>query len=69
MDSKFLFLVGVLILILSTCSSDAAPAESGIEGQVLIVQMCSAIQEKMECPDQPHQSSLTVTDPNGHLIE
>ena len=63
MDSKFLFLIGVLILILSTCSTDAAPAESGIEGQVMIVHVCSAIQEKMKCPDHPPRPRLTVTNP------
>ena len=41
MDSKFLFLVGVLILILSTCSSEAAPVESGIERQALVVSVCT----------------------------
>lgn len=42
MDSKFLFLVGVLILILSTCSVDAAPAESGIDRQASVVSVCPA---------------------------
>ena len=41
MGSKFLFLVGVLILILSTCSSEAAPAERGIERQALVVSVCT----------------------------
>ncbi|MCI0556353.1 MAG: hypothetical protein L0287_35880 [Anaerolineae bacterium] len=49
MDTKFLFLIGVMILILSTCSIDAAPAESGIEGQVMIVPACSAIQVGEGC--------------------
>lgn len=40
MDSKFLFLVGVLILILSTCSVDTAPAESGIDKKALVVSVC-----------------------------
>lgn len=69
MDSKFLFLVGVLILILSTCSIDAAPAESGIDGQVLIVPMCLVVQEGEKCPHQPHQAGAMVTDPNGPMIE
>lgn len=41
MDSKFLFLVGVLILILSTCSVDAATAESAIDRKVFVVSVCS----------------------------
>lgn len=41
MDSKFLFLIGVMILVLSTCSSDAAPAESGIDRQASIVSVCT----------------------------
>ena len=41
MDSKFLFLIGVMILILSTCSVDAAPAESGIDRQALVVSVCT----------------------------
>ena len=41
MDSKFLFLIGVMILILSTCSVDAAPAESGIDREALVVSVCS----------------------------
>ena len=68
MDSKFLFLVGVLILILSTCSIDAAPAESGIDGQMQIGQMCPVVQDVERCTDQPYQASLTVTNPNGHMI-
>ena len=69
MDSKFLFLVGVMILILSTCSIDAAPAESGIDGQVQIGQMCPVVQEVERCPHQPYQAGVMITDPNGHMIE
>ncbi|MCI0555725.1 MAG: hypothetical protein L0287_32665 [Anaerolineae bacterium] len=69
MDTKFLFLIGVMILILSTCSIDAAPAESGIEGQVMIVPVCPIVQDGEGCPDQPHQVALTVTSPKGQMIE
>ena len=68
MDTKFLFLVGVLILILSTCSVDATPADSGIEGQVLIGPMCPVVQEGQECPDQPYQATLTVNSLKGGKI-
>ena len=40
MDTKFLFLIGVMILVLSTCSSESAPAESGIDRQPLVVSVC-----------------------------
>ena len=49
MDSKILFIIGVLIIMLSTCSvDDAAPAESRMERQVLISPVCAVTQE---CPD------------------
>ena len=69
MDTKFLFVIGVLILILSTCSSDAAPAESGIVEQVSIGQVCPIVREGEGCPDQLPQAALTVTSPNGQMIE
>jgi hypothetical protein len=68
MDTKMLFLIGVMILILSTCSVDATPADSGIEGQVLIGPMCPVVQEGQECPDQPYQATLTVNSLNGEKI-
>jgi hypothetical protein len=55
MDSKFLFLVGVLILILSTCSVDTAPAARGIDREALVVSVC--LVEK--CP-------ATSIKPDGH---
>ena len=68
MNTKFLFGFGLLILFLSTCSMDAAPADSGIEGQVLIGPMCPVVQVGQECPDQPYQATLTVNSPNGGKI-
>jgi hypothetical protein len=64
MDTKLLFLIGVMILILSTCSIDAAPAESGVDGRVNTVTMCSANQAGEGCYIQHKQ--ITV---NGHLLE
>ena len=49
MDSKFLFLVGVLILILSTCSVDTAPAERGIDRQAVTMSVCPAVQDGKSC--------------------
>jgi hypothetical protein len=68
MDTKFLFLIGILILMLSTCSIDSAPADSGIEGQVLIGPMCPVVQQGQECPDQPYQATLIVNGLNGRKI-
>ena len=41
MDSKLLFLIGVMILILSTCSVETAPAERGIDKKAWIVSACT----------------------------
>ena len=68
MDTKLLFGIGLMILILSTCSIDATPADSGIEGQVVIGPMCPVVQEGQECPDQPYQATLTVNNLQGGRI-
>lgn len=68
MNTKLLFGFGLMILFLSTCSMDATPADSGIEGQVLIGPMCPVVQVGQECPDQPYQATLTVNSPNGRKI-
>ncbi len=63
------FLIGVLILILATCSLySPTPRGSGIEGQVLIGPMCPVVQQGQECPDGPYQASLTVNSPSGVRI-
>jgi hypothetical protein len=53
---KTKFVLGVLILILSTCSLKAGQTNSGIEGQVFIGPMCPVVQIGQECPDQPYQA-------------
>jgi len=68
MDTKFLFGFGLMILLLSTCSINSTPADSGIEGQVLIGPMCPVVQEGQECPDQPYQAAITVNSLNGGKI-
>ena len=63
------FLVGVLILVLATCSIyNPTPRGSGIEGQVLIGPMCPVVQQEQGCPDQPYQATLTVNSPSGLQI-
>jgi hypothetical protein len=63
------FLIGVLILVLATCSIySPTPRGSGIEGQVLHGPMCPVIQQGQLCPDQPYQATLTVNSPNGVQI-
>jgi len=63
------FLIGVLILVLATCSIySPTPRGSGIEGQVLLGPMCPVVQQGQECPDQPYQATVTVTDRNGSQI-
>jgi hypothetical protein len=63
------FLVGVLILVLATCSIySPTPRGSGIEGQVLIGPMCPVVQDGQQCPDQPYQSTLTVKTLDGVQI-
>ena len=65
---KFQFITGILILLLATCSAQPASTDSGIEGQVFIGPLCPVVQVRQECPDQPYQATLTVTDSNGREI-
>ncbi len=65
---KFKFVLGVLILILATCSTKPQPTDSGIEGRVFIGPMCPVVQVGQECPDQPYQAVLTVNSPEGEKI-
>ena len=63
------FLIGVLILVLATCSIySPTPRGSGIEGQVLLGPMCPVVQPGQECPDQPYLATLTVNSLDGTQI-
>ncbi len=63
------FLVGVLILVLATCSIySPTPRGSGVEGQVLIGPTCPVVQQGQDCPDGPYQTTLTVNSSNGIQI-
>jgi hypothetical protein len=63
------FIVGILIILLATCSfQEAAPADSGVEGQVYLGPMCPLVQEGQPCPNQPYQATLTVNGQDGRRI-
>lgn len=62
-------LIGVLILVLATCSIyNPTPRGSGIEGQVLIGPTCPVVPQGQACPDQPYQATLTIYNSNGLQI-
>jgi hypothetical protein len=66
---KIHFFIGLMIILLATCSSqEPAPAESGVQGQVLVGPMCPVVQAGQECPDQPYQAALTVNSLRGERI-
>jgi len=54
----------LLIFFLAACSPQI-PANTGIEGQVLIGPICPVVQQGKECPDKPYQATLTVLDSSG----
>src|SRR5215204_2892952 len=64
------FIIGVLILLLATCSTQPAvtATASGIEGQVFIGPVCPVVQQGQECPDQPYQATLVVNNLNGREV-
>ena len=62
------FVIGVLILLLATCSFKPTPADSGVEGQVFIGPTCPVAQAGQDCSDKPYQATLTVNSPNGRKI-
>ena len=63
------FILGVLILLLSTCSmKPSTPTDSGIEGQALIGPVCPVVQAGQDCADRPYQALLSVTSPTGERV-
>jgi hypothetical protein len=65
---KLQFMIGILILILATCSAQPKVAGSGADGQVLIGPVCPVMQAAHPCPDQPYQATLTVKSADGVKI-
>jgi hypothetical protein len=63
------FVVGILIILLATCSiQEAAPADSGLEGQVVTGAVCPLVEPGQECSDQPYQATLTISSADGGRI-
>ena len=60
----------VLLSVLASCSAlgGQPPADSGIEGQVLVGPMCPVVQEGQPCPDQPYQATMTITTTSGRKV-
>lgn len=57
------------ILILAACSPvRPTPADTGIEGQVLIGPMCPVAREGVDCPDQPYQATLVILRADGREV-
>ena len=65
---KFKFVLGIMILILATCSAKPQETNSGIEGQVFIGPTCPVMRIGQECPDDPYQAVLTVNSLGGERI-
>jgi len=65
---KIKFVLGIMILILATCSAKPQAADNGIEGQVFIGPTCPVVKIGQECPDEPYQAVLTVNSREGERI-
>ena len=66
---KLQFTVGLLILLLATCSIQQPKAvDSGVQGQVMMGSTCPIVQNGQSCPDQPYPATLTVNTPGGERI-
>jgi len=59
---RILFIL--LFLLLAACSPHI-PANTGVEGQVLIGPTCPVIQLNNPCPDKPYQATFSVLKPDG----
>jgi len=65
---KTKFVLGILILVLSTCSMKPKVTDSGIEGQAFIGPMCPVVQVGQECPDATYQAVLSVNSLRGERL-
>ena len=62
----------LFVLLVSSCApqvgTPSALLPSGVKGQALIGPMCPVIQEGIECPDQPYQTTITVLTLDGQEV-
>ena len=66
---KKLLCLLVFCLALTACAPVASPpADSGIEGRVLIGPVCPVMQSGVPCPDRPYQAVLSVLSPSGRRL-
>ena len=65
---KLQFVIGVLILLLATCSVQPTAGTSGVEGQAFVGPNCPVTQQGQSCPDQPYQATITVNDPDNRMV-
>ena len=69
MNTKLFLGLSLVVLLLSGCAAATdQPADSGIEGKVLIGPLCPVVRPGEECPDEPYQATLTVNDLNGNKV-
>lgn len=68
MNKKILLTPVVLLVLACGLFATPVPADSGITGKVLVGPMCPVMIEGQECPDQPYQATLTVTNLEGRQI-
>jgi len=62
----------LFVLLVSACApqvdTPSALLPSGVKGQALIGPMCPVIQEGIECPDQPYQTTITILTLDGQEV-
>lgn len=66
---KLKFTIGLMIILLATCSSKQPNSgNSGVEGTVFLGPLCPVIQQGQPCPDRPYQATLTINDAHGKKV-
>jgi hypothetical protein len=65
---KLQFVIGILILVLATCSIKPTAGTSGVEGQAFIGPNCPVAQQGQTCPDKPYQATITVNDSDNRMV-
>src|SRR5258706_13668982 len=65
---KLQFVIGVLILLLATCSIKPTAGTSGIEGEAFIGPNCPIAQQGQTCPEKPYPATITVNDSDNRMV-